>query len=72
MDTNTAGAFIPYPTNRVAGTISDAKQASLVVDRLVKAGFERDAIDVCTERRIYDDWIHLATSMACLRSFSAR
>lgn len=46
MDNQSAGGFIPYPTNRVAGTISDATHASRAVDRLVEAGFDRDAIDV--------------------------
>ena len=45
MENNKRG-FIPYPTNRVAGTITDAGQASLVVDALVRAGFDRQAIDV--------------------------
>src|SRR5690349_8854617 len=46
MDKQSAGGFIPYPTNRVAGTISDADQASLAVEGLVRAGFDRETIDV--------------------------
>ena len=46
MDNKTAGGFIPYPTNRVAGTIAEAEQASLAVESLVRAGFDREAIDV--------------------------
>ena len=40
------GGFIPYPTNRVVGTIADAEHADAVVQALVNAGFERGAIDV--------------------------
>jgi len=46
MDKPMAGAFIAYPTNRVAGTITDADSARKAVDDLVVAGFDRDAIDV--------------------------
>ena len=46
MATHDSGGFIPYPTNRVAGTISDAAQASLAVEALVRAGFDRASIDV--------------------------
>jgi hypothetical protein len=42
----TAGGFIAYPTNRVAGTISDADEAKKAVEDLVAAGFDREAIDV--------------------------
>jgi len=38
--------FIAYPTNRVAGTITDASAARRAVDALTAAGFARDAIDV--------------------------
>jgi hypothetical protein len=38
--------FIPYPTNRVAGTIGDAENAEKAVAALVAAGIDRDAIDV--------------------------
>src|SRR6186713_646401 len=46
MDNTTAGAFIAYPTNRVAGTITDADEAKAAVEDLVSAGFVREAIDV--------------------------
>ena len=46
MEETTAGGFIAYPTNRVAGTITDADDAKKAVDDLVAAGFEREAIDV--------------------------
>ena len=42
----TAGGFIAYPTNRVAGTISDADEAKKAVEDLVAAGFDREDIDV--------------------------
>lgn len=38
--------FIPYPTNRVVGTIDDAKSARAAIEALLEAGFERDDIDV--------------------------
>jgi hypothetical protein len=42
----TAGGFIPYPTNRVAGTITDPDKAKKAVEDLVAGGFDRDDIDV--------------------------
>jgi uncharacterized protein (TIGR02246 family) len=38
--------FIPYPTNRVVGTIADAEHADAAVKSLVEAGFDRHSIDV--------------------------
>jgi hypothetical protein len=39
MDTNSTGrGFIPYPTNRVVGTIADAEHADAAVKALVEAG----------------------------------
>jgi uncharacterized protein (TIGR02246 family) len=47
MDTNpTERSFIPYPTNRVVGTIADAEHAEAAVKALVEAGFDRQSIDV--------------------------
>lgn len=47
MDTNaTKRGFLPYPTNRVAGTIEDAERANAAVRALVEAGFDRQSIDV--------------------------
>jgi hypothetical protein len=47
MNTNTiVRDFIPYPTNRVVGTIADAKHADGAVKALVQAGFDRHSIDV--------------------------
>ncbi|HEU4689480.1 MAG TPA: SgcJ/EcaC family oxidoreductase [Vicinamibacterales bacterium] len=47
MDTNpTARSFIPYPTNRVVGTIADAEHADAAIKTLMEAGFDRQAIDV--------------------------
>jgi hypothetical protein len=47
MDTNPKErGFIPYPTNRVVGTIADAEHADAVIEALVEAGFDRQAIDV--------------------------
>jgi uncharacterized protein (TIGR02246 family) len=38
--------FIPYPTNRVVGTIGDAGKARSAIDALTASGFERKDIDV--------------------------
>jgi len=47
MDTNSPERnFIPYPTNRVVGTIADAEHADAAVKALLKAGFDRQSIDV--------------------------
>ena len=47
MDTQqTERGFIPYPTNRVVGTIADAEHAKAAVGALVKAGFDRHVVDI--------------------------
>lgn len=38
--------FIPYPTNRVVGTVADAGKAQAAVDALLRAGFDRKDIDI--------------------------
>ena len=38
--------FIPYPTNRVVGTIGDAARATAAIDALLAAGFPRETIDI--------------------------
>ncbi|MEN3336724.1 MAG: hypothetical protein V7647_400 [Acidobacteriota bacterium] len=38
--------FIPYPTNRVVGTIGDADHARAAIDALLQAGFPRESIDI--------------------------
>jgi uncharacterized protein (TIGR02246 family) len=38
--------FIRYPTNRVVGTVADADKANAAVDALLRAGFNREDIDV--------------------------
>jgi len=38
--------FIPYPTNRVVGTIGDAGKAAAAIDALLGAGFARENIDI--------------------------
>ena len=38
--------FIPYPTNRVVGTITDAKDARAALDSLLNAGFQPSDIDI--------------------------
>jgi uncharacterized protein (TIGR02246 family) len=48
METTTTerADFIPYPTNRVVGTIADAKDARAAIDALLQAGFDREDIDI--------------------------
>ena len=38
--------FIRYPTNRVVGTIADAKNAHAAINALLHAGFDRQHIDI--------------------------
>lgn len=38
--------FIRYPTNRVVGTVGDANKAQAAIDALLRAGFEREDIDI--------------------------
>lgn len=38
--------FIPYPTNRVIGTIRDADKAGAAVDALRQAGFNREDVEM--------------------------
>lgn len=38
--------FIPYPTNRVVGTIADAKNAHAAINTLLQAGFDQQDIDI--------------------------
>jgi uncharacterized protein (TIGR02246 family) len=38
--------FIPYPTNRVVGTVADAKDARAAINALLLAGFDRQDIDI--------------------------
>jgi uncharacterized protein (TIGR02246 family) len=48
MDTSSKGRrdFIPYPTNRVVGTVADADHAQTAITALLEAGFERVDIDI--------------------------
>lgn len=40
------GDFIPYPTNRVVGTIADAKDARAALDSLLNARFQHSEVDI--------------------------
>jgi hypothetical protein len=40
------GDFIPYPTDRVVGTIVDAKEAQAAIEGLLSAGFQTADIDI--------------------------
>jgi predicted SnoaL-like aldol condensation-catalyzing enzyme len=44
--TATQQEFIPYPTNRVVGTVADAAGARAVVEALLQEGFDRQDIDI--------------------------
>lgn len=48
MDDSTTGRqdFIPYPTNRVVGTVADARSARAAIDALLQAGFDRQDISI--------------------------
>lgn len=38
--------FIPYPTNRIVGTVPDAAHAQAAMNALFQAGFEREDVDI--------------------------
>ena len=69
--------FVLYPTNRVVGTIADAGKAREAVDALVRAGFDRQHIDMLhgeeDVQRLDPDrrrpWILRAVSRKLTRSF---
>ena len=44
--TTERGDFIPYPINRVVGTVADGDHAHAAIDELLQAGFDRQEIDV--------------------------
>jgi predicted SnoaL-like aldol condensation-catalyzing enzyme len=46
VNADNRGDFIPYPTNRVVGTIADAKDARAALDSLLNAGFQPSEIDI--------------------------
>jgi SnoaL-like domain len=46
IDTHAAGDFIPYPIQRVVGTIADAQHARAAIEALMDHGFRRSDIDV--------------------------
>ncbi len=45
-DVHQPDAFIAYPTNRVVGTIVDAKHAQAAIEALLQVGFARQDIDI--------------------------
>jgi predicted SnoaL-like aldol condensation-catalyzing enzyme len=46
MDHHEAGDFIPYPSERVVGTIADAKDARAAIESLLRVGFQHSDIDI--------------------------
>lgn len=48
MEPNTTDRsnFIPYPTNRVVGTVADATSAQAAINALLQAGFDEQDIDI--------------------------
>jgi predicted SnoaL-like aldol condensation-catalyzing enzyme len=46
VNEHTPGDFISYPTNRVVGTIADAKDARSALEVLLKTGFQPSEIDI--------------------------
>jgi uncharacterized protein (TIGR02246 family) len=45
------GNFITYPTNRVVGTVGDDDKAKAAIDALLRAGFDRDHIDILHDEK---------------------
>jgi uncharacterized protein (TIGR02246 family) len=43
--------FIGYPTNRVVGTIADDGKARAAIEALLRAGFDREAIDILHDEK---------------------
>ena len=53
-DTNAAGDFLPYPIQRVVGTIADAQHARAAIEALLHQGFQRSDIDIlCGEQGLH-------------------
>jgi len=50
-DVQQADDFIAYPTNRVVGTIADAKDAREAIEALLQAGFAPQDIDILQEEK---------------------
>ena len=46
IDTHAPGDFIPYPVQRVVGTIADAHHARAAIEALLHQAFQRSDIDV--------------------------
>jgi predicted SnoaL-like aldol condensation-catalyzing enzyme len=46
VNSHEPGDFIPYPTHRVVGTISDSNDARSAIEALLASGFERHDIDL--------------------------
>ena len=61
VNEHTSGGFIRYPTNRVVGTIADAKDARDALDALLNTGFQPSEIDILPgERFSARHWPHEA------------
>ena len=43
--------FISYPTNRVVGTVGDDGKAKAAIDALLRAGFDREDIDILHDEK---------------------
>jgi uncharacterized protein (TIGR02246 family) len=43
--------FISYPTNRVVGTVGDDGKAKAAIDALLRAGFDRETIDILHDEK---------------------
>jgi len=46
IDQHESGDFIPYPSERVVGTIADAKSARAAIEALLREGFQPSDIDI--------------------------
>jgi predicted SnoaL-like aldol condensation-catalyzing enzyme len=46
VDVDDPGGFIPYPTNRVVGTIAEPQDAQAALEALLQAGFDGRDVDI--------------------------
>jgi len=68
MDQHEAGDFIPYPSERVVGTIADAKGARAAIEALLREGFQQSDIDILRG----DDDLHRLDPTGSEHGFFAR
>ena len=72
IDTDAARDFIPYPIQRVVGTIADAQHARAAIEALLQQGFQRSDIDVLSGERGLHRLDPSGSDMGSSRSFNGR